>query len=247
MAEIVGIDVGGSGIKGALVNVAAGQMVSKRHRIETPQPATPDAVFDTIEKVLAHFDWSGPIGCAVPAVVIGGVVKSAANIDTSWVHVNAEKKLRKRIGHPVLVLNDADAAGLAEMRFGAGRGERGVVLMLTFGTGIGSALFVDGLLVPNLEMGHAQFRGMDAEHYAAARLVERDEMKLDWWAGRVNEFLEYAETLMSPDVIIFGGGISKRFDEFSEYLDTRARLVPAHLRNNAGIVGAALAAAESLE
>ena len=148
---------------------------------------------------------------------------------------------------PVHLLNDADAAGLAEMRFGAGRKEKGVVLLLTFGTGIGSALFYRGQLVPNTELGHLQFRGMDAEHYAAARLVEREEMKLDWWAGRVNEYLHYVEVLFTPDLIIVGGGISKRFKDFKEHLSTRARLVPAKLRNNAGIVGAALAAHEELE
>jgi polyphosphate glucokinase len=245
--KVFGIDIGGSGIKGAPVDVKAGDLATDRYRIKTPQPATPDAVMDVAAKVVRKFKWNGPVGCALPSVVQHGIVYSAANIDPSWIDTDGQALLAERLEMPVHLLNDADAAGLAEMRFGAGRKESGVVLLLTFGTGIGSALFYRGRLVPNTELGHLQFRGMDAEHYAAARLVEREEMQLDWWAGRVNEYLHYVEVLFSPDLIIFGGGISKRFKDFKQHLSARADLVPAKLRNNAGIVGAALAAYEELD
>jgi polyphosphate glucokinase len=187
------------------------------------------------------------MGIAMPSVVQRGIVMTAANIDEGWIGVDGRTLFEEATGCRVFLLNDADAAGLAEMRFGAGKGEDGAVLMLTFGTGIGSALFYRGHLVPNTELGHLEFRGMAAEHYAAARLVEREAMKVDWWASRVNEYLLHLERVLSPELIIFGGGISKRFPDFSEHLDTRARLVPAELRNNAGIVGAALAAKEEVE
>jgi len=242
VSECFGIDIGGSGIKGAPVDLSRGDLAKKRKRVETPQPATPEAVVAAVAAIVEGFSYRGPVGCALPSVVRDGEVRSAANIDPSWIGVAGEKLFCERLGQPVRLLNDADAAGLAEMRYGAGRDERGVVLLLTFGTGIGSALFHKGKLVPNTELGHAHFRGMEAEDYAAARLVEREDMKIDWWASRVNELLHHFEQLFSPDLIVFGGGISKRFDDFSQHLTTRARLVPAALRNNAGIVGAALAA-----
>lgn len=246
MTQCFGIDIGGSGIKGAPVELELGELAQKRKRIKTPQPATPAAVADVAAQIVEHFDYGGPIGCALPSVVQRGVVRSAANIDESWIGVKGEKLFKQRLGQRVRLLNDADAAGIAEMQFGAGRGEKGLVLMLTFGTGIGSALFCDGELIPNTELGHAEFRGMEAEEYAAGRLVERDDMKMGWWASRVNELLGHFEGLFSPDLIIFGGGISKRFKEFEKHLVTTARLEPAGLRNNAGIVGAALAARDLL-
>ena len=245
MAKLFGIDIGGSGVKGGVVDLKAGKLVGDRHRIKTPQPSTPDAVMDVAAAVVANFGYKGPIGCAMPSVVRNGVVLSAANIDDSWIGVDGAEALSKRVGQTVTLLNDADAAGLAEMRFGAGRGEDDLVLVLTFGTGIGSALFYRGMLVPNTELGHLRFRGMEAEHYAAARLVEREDMKVDWWASRVNEYLHHVDMLFSPDLIIFGGGISKRFKDFAEFFDTDAKVVPAKLRNNAGIVGAAMAAREA--
>lgn len=244
---IFGIDVGGSGVKGAPVDVEAGSLLSKRKRIATPRPATPDAVMEVAARVVSHFDWSGPIGLALPSVVQAGVVRTAANIDDSWLGVDACTLLAEWTGCPTHALNDADAAGLAEIRFGAGRDVSGVVLLLTFGTGIGSALFIDGRLVPNAELGHTEFHGAPAERYAAARLVEEDNMDVEWWAVRVNEYLGYLERIITPDLIIFGGGISKRFVEFSADLHPRAPLVPAQLRNNAGIVGAALAAHNATE
>jgi polyphosphate glucokinase len=240
--EILGIDIGGSGIKGALVDVDKGVLTTDRHRIPTPEKSTPQAVGKIVNEIAEHFSWKGPIGCTLPSVVKSGLVYSAANIDDAWVGVDGEKILRKATGCPVLLLNDADAAGIAEMKFGAGKGRKGVVFMLTFGTGIGSAIFIDGLLVPNTELGHIEFKGGDAEWYAAARV--RKEKKLSWkkWGGRVNRFLKYIEKLFTPDLIIFGGGVSRSHGKFFQFLDIRAEIVSAELRNNAGIVGAAMAA-----
>jgi polyphosphate glucokinase len=216
-------------------------MLDRRLRIPTPRPATPDAVMETAARIAGHFEWSGPIGCGIPALVRDGVARSAANIDQSWVGADAAGLLAGLTGCPVRVLNDADAAGLAEVTFGAGRNQGGVVLVLTFGTGIGSALFSEGSLIPNLELGHLEFHGMDAEQYAASRLVEDEGMALETWAGRVSEYLRHVSLLFSPDLIVLGGGISKRFDDFAPLLDVEASVVPAGLRNHAGIVGAALA------
>ena len=245
MSEVFGIDIGGSGIKGAPVDLAAGDLAAKRHRIKTPQPATPEAVMDVAASVIDEFGYAGPVGCALPAVVVDGVAHSAANIDPSWVGTDGKALLEERTNCTVTLLNDADAAGLAEMRYGAGKGEDGLVMTLTFGTGIGSAVFYIGQLLPNTEFGHLKFRGMEAEHYAAARLVEREDMKIDWWAQRVNEYLQHLDAIFTPSLFIFGGGISKRWPDFEEFFDLRARIVPAELRNNAGIVGAALAAHEA--
>lgn len=244
MNRAFGVDVGGSGVKGSIVDLDAGELSVDRLRIQTPQPATPESVTNVIAQVVSHFEWSGPVGVAFPAVVQHGMVRTAANVDPSWIGLAADESLSNALGSDVTMLNDADAAGLAEMRFGEGVEERGVVLLLTFGTGIGSALFEGGRLVPNTELGHLEFRGMVAEHYAAGRLVERDDMKIDWWASRVNEFLLHLERVLSPDLIVFGGGISKRFAEYSSVFQTRAPVRPAKLRNNAGIVGAAMAAHE---
>ncbi len=238
--EALGIDVGGSGIKAAPVDLHTGKRIRKRKRIATPQPSTPEAVYDVIEELVASFDWRGPIGCAVPSVVRNGVVYTAANIDDSWIGRNAASELTGRLGHPVHLLNDADAAGLAENVLGAARDLDGVVILLTLGTGIGSAIFTDGVLVPNTELGHLEFRGGDAEHYAAARVVAAG-LDQAAWALRLNEYLQYVESVLPPDYFILGGGISKNFDQYSSVLDTRAEVVPARFRNRAGIIGAALA------
>jgi len=238
---LFGIDVGGSGIKGAIVDAALGDLTTDRYRIKTPQPATPEAVAATIARIVEHFEWEGPVGAALPSVVRRGIVATAANIDKGWIGTDADQLLEEATGNPVRVLNDADAAGIAEMIYGAGADEPGVVVLLTFGTGIGSAIFHDGILVPNSELGHLEFRGMVAEHYAAARLVERDDMELDPWAIRVGEYLNHLERILTPDLFIFGGGISKRFDDFSGHLQVDTPVKVAQLRNNAGIVGAALA------
>lgn len=240
--EILGIDIGGSGIKGAPVDVERGELVQPRHRILTPEPSTPDAVADVVGEVARHFDWRGAIGCTFPAVVQRGIVWSAANVDKSWIGVDGQVLFQRTTGCSLVLLNDADAAGMAEMKFGAGQGQPGVVMMLTFGTGIGSALFINGQLVPNTELGHLELRGKDAELRAAARI--RDEKELSWkqWSKRVNEYLAMIEKLFTPDLIIFGGGVSKEHGKFFQYLETRAPVVPAVLFNEAGIVGAALAA-----
>jgi polyphosphate glucokinase len=244
--EILGIDIGGSGIKGAPVDIEHGKLLAERQRIPTPQPATPEAVADIVAEIVQRFGWSGPLGCTLPSVVKNGVVYSAANIDKSWIGADGRTLLEHTTGCRVALLNDADAAGLAEMRFGAGRGRMGVVMMLTFGTGIGSALFLDGKLVPNTELGHLEIRGKDGELRASERA--REVHKLSWkkWAKRVNEYLGRVEALFSPDLFIVGGGISKDHQKFVPLLETRAELVIAELLNEAGMVGAALAAHETI-
>jgi polyphosphate glucokinase len=246
MGVMLGIDIGGSGIKGAQVDLETGALATKRYRIKTPRPATPEAVAKVVTRIVRHFAWTGPFGCGLPAVVRDGVARSAANIDDAWIGTDAAGLFSAATGLGGTVLNDADAAGLAEMRYGSGRDAQGVVLVLTFGSGIGSALFVDGALVPNTELGHLEFRGMDAEHYAAARLVEHDGMDLESWVRRVDEYLRHLTMVLSPSLIIFGGGISKRFATFAPALaGVGVPVVAARLRNNAGIVGAALAAHEN--
>lgn len=245
--ERLGIDIGGSGIKGALVDVKRGKLMTARYRLRTPQPSTPKAVGKTVAKIVKHFDWKGPIGCTFPAVVKKGIVYSAANVDSSWIGVNGTRLLEEKTGCPVVLINDADAAAIAEMKFGAGRKRQGVVFLLTFGTGIGTAVFVDGVLVPNTELGHIEVRlegraSVEAEEYASDRI--RKEEKLDWanWTARVSEYLCYLEDLFSPDLFIVGGGVSKKHHKFLPSLGTRTEVVPAKLLNEAGIVGAALAA-----
>ncbi|MDJ0925687.1 MAG: ROK family protein [Acidimicrobiia bacterium] len=238
--EALGIDVGGSGVKAAPVDLDTGKRLAKRLRIRTPQPSTPEAVYEVITKLVQAFDWHGPIGCAVPAVVRGGVVYTAANIDDSWIGTDAAGDLSRLFDIRVRVLNDADAAGIAENVFGAARGLGGVVILLTLGTGIGSAIFSDGELVPNTELGHLEFKGGDAEDYAAARLVDSG-LDQAAWAMRLNEYLQHLETVLAPDYFVLGGGISKNFDQYSAAFDTRAAVIPARFRNRAGIIGAALA------
>ena len=245
--QVFGVDVGGSGVKGAPVDLTTGKLVGDRTRIPTPKPATPDAVADAIVEIVDSHGWTGPIGVTVPSVVINGVVKTAANIDPGWVDVDVASLLAERLGTPVTVLNDADAAGLAEVTYGAAKGESGVVLLLTFGTGIGSAYLYRGELIPNTELGHLMFKNQKAEHYAAGRLVKRGDLEIDWWAQRVDELLDYLDDLFWPDLFVFGGGISKRFEAYAHLLTTRAPVVPAALRNQAGIVGAALAASRGAD
>ena len=241
VVEIFGIDVGGSGIKGAPVDVRTGRLTTERLRIPTPEGASPKEVAAVVVSMLDHFHWKGPVGCGIPARVKQGVAHTAANISDSWIGKNAARLFSKASGCPFAILNDADAAALAEMHFGAGRGLKGVVLMLTLGTGIGSALFVDNMLIPNTEFGHFWLRGRVAEHYASDRV--RKEENLDWetWAARMQEYLSHLERLLDIDTIILGGGISKpsRSEKFLHLLNTKADLLTAELRNEAGIVGAA--------
>jgi polyphosphate glucokinase len=239
--KVLGIDIGGSGIKAAPVCTKDGLMLGLRHRIPTPSPATPASVAPVIDEMVRHFKWKGLIGCGFPAVVQNGVAKTASNIDDSWIGTNANKVFSQATGLPVFVVNDADAAGLAEMKFGAGEGKRGLVLLCTIGTGIGTVLFNDGRLVPNTEFGHIEFRGMDAEKYVSDATRKAEELSWQDWAVRFSDYLKALEKLIWPDLIILGGGASKKGDKFLQYLDCMTPVVPAQLLNNAGLVGAALA------
>lgn len=242
--EVLGIDIGGSGIKGALVDVSTGELTTKRHRIPTPDESTPENVAEVVAEIARHFDWQGPIGCTFPAVVRHGIVYTAANVDKSWIGTDAVSLFEKTTGCPVRVLNDADAAGLAEMVIGAGRNHEGVVIMLTFGTGIGSAIFVNGHLLPNTEFGHLPIRGKQAEHRASSKVRDDEDLSWSHWAKRVNEYLERMEFFFSPDLFIIGGGVSKKQHKFLHLLKTQAEVAPAQLLNEAGIIGAAMAARE---
>jgi polyphosphate glucokinase len=245
MTTVLGIDIGGTGIKGAPVDTRSGQLLADRHRILTPHPATPDAVTAVVAELAKFFEWTGPTGATFPAVVKDGVARTAANVDQAWIGTDAAAMFSKVIGGEVTVVNDADAAGVAEMTFGVGKDRRGVVIMITLGTGIGSALFVDGLLVPNTELGHLKMGKHDAEHLAAESV--REERGLSWkdWSARVEEYLVMVEGLFSPDLFVIGGGISKKADKFVPRLTAvQTEIVPAQLLNEAGIVGAALTHAQ---
>ncbi len=240
--EVLGIDVGGSGIKGAPINTETGMILVERHRIRTPEGAEPQAVADVIAELTRHFMWKGPIGVGFPAPIKHGVVKMAANISPDWVGLNADELLSRTTGSPVTVLNDADAAGLAEITFGAGKGKSGVVIMVTLGTGIGSAIFVDGKLVPNTEFGHVQINGHDAEARASDAARQREDLNWKKYAKRLNRYLAEMEKLFWPDLFIIGGGISKYHEKYLPQLTVTVPVIPAQLLNEAGIVGAALAA-----
>jgi polyphosphate glucokinase len=241
MAQVLGIDIGGTGIKGAPVDVATGQLTKERKKLDTPRPAKPDAVAKVVRELVTAFAWTGPIGATFPGIVASGIVRSAANLDPAWIGVNASELFGRATGQPVTVINDADAAGIAEMKFGAGVGQRGTVLLLTLGTGIGSALFTDGILVPNTEFGHIEIRGKDAEKRASEFAREEHDLSWDKWAGRVDEYLEHMDRLLSPALIIIGGGISKKAGKFLPLLTgLQAPVVPAGMLNDAGIVGAAM-------
>jgi polyphosphate glucokinase len=241
--DVLGIDIGGSGIKAAPVDVATGKFTAERIKVPTPRPALPDAVADAVKELVAGFGWTGPAGLAFPGVVIDGVTHTAANLDPAWIGLDAHALFSAATGLTISMLNDADAAGVAEMTFGAGAGVRGTVLLLTFGTGIGSALFTDGRLVPNTEFGHIEIRGKDAETRASERAKELNDLSWGKWAGRVEEYLGHVEALVWPSLFIIGGGISRKSDKFVPLLSSvRARIVPAAMHNDAGIAGAAMTA-----
>ncbi|MBA5219837.1 MULTISPECIES: polyphosphate--glucose phosphotransferase [Streptomyces] len=245
--QIFGVDIGGSGIKGAPVDLDKGDLAQERHKVLTPHPATPDTVADGVKEVLDHFGWTGPVGVTFPGVVTDdSVVRTAANVDAAWVDTDARALLGERLGGlPVTVVNDADAAGVAEMEFGAGRGRRGTVVLLTFGTGIGSAVFSDGVLVPNTELGHLELKGHDAEKRASSKAKEDEDLSWERWARRVQRYLAHVEMLLSPELFVIGGGVSRKAHKFLPHIeDIRATIVPAELQNNAGIVGAAMRAAQ---
>jgi len=243
--NLLGIDIGGTGIKGALVDTETGALITERQRIPTPKPATPQAVATVVGDIARHFQSKGPSGITFPAVVKNGLILSAANVDSTWVNCCGKELFAPCTGGPVVVVNDADAAGVAEMQFGAGKNKKGVVIVLTLGTGIGSAIFYEGELLPNTEFGHLKIRGKDAERRASERV--REEKGLSWkqWSKLLSEFLQEMERLFSPDLFILGGGISKKADKFLPHLKTNTgvEIVPAALQNEAGIIGAAWLAA----
>ena len=240
--EILGIDIGASGIKGAPVNTRTGDMTAERLRIPTPEGAEPGAVSQVVAQIVRHFSWSGPVGCGFPAAVRHGRALTAVNISRDWIGESAVELFQQAVGRSVTVINDADAAGLAEMRFGAGRGRAGLVMILTLGTGIGTALFIDGRPVPNTELGQIEFRGKMAEERAAAVVRKRQNLSWAKWARRLDDYLHRMEYYFWPDLMIVGGGVSKKAEKFLPLLTLQTEVVTAQMLNDAGIVGAALSA-----
>ncbi len=240
--HILGIDVGGSAVKGAIVDLTTGTLVSPRHRLKTPKPAGPKEIAHLVARIVRHFQWKGPVGCGMPGPIKDGKVLALANLDKAWIGVRAHEVYSAACGCPVTVVNDADAAGLAEMTYGGGRGRKGVVVLATLGTGIGTAVFVDGVLVPNTEFGQMELRGKPAEQFASARVRKVKDLSWKAWGKRVNEYFGALENVLWPDLFIIGGGVSRKAARFLPAITTRATVMPATLGNEAGIVGAALAA-----
>jgi polyphosphate glucokinase len=239
--EVLGLDVGGSGIKGATVDVVTGKLISERVRIPTPDPSPPHEITEIIHEIVNHFHWSGPVGCGFPAVIHEGKIFTASNIDKKWIGLNARHLFKKKTGCEFLILNDADAAGIAEMEFGAGKNHSGVVFIITVGTGIGTSLFSKRCLVPNTELGHLTLHEMVAEHYASDAVRKQKELSWKKWSRRFNDYIAEVERLFWPDLIIIGGGVSKKQYKFFHYLESKTKIVAAQLQNDAGIIGAALA------
>jgi polyphosphate glucokinase len=244
--KILGVDIGASGIKGAIVNLKNGELLSERRRLVTPRPANPENMAITFAELTKSFDWQGPVGCGFPAIVKDGVALSAANIDKKWINIDIEGILSKKSGCKVKVCNDADAAGVAEIAFGVGKGQKGVVVLITIGSGLGTALFTDGHLVPNTEFGHVFLNNMIAEHYASNTTREKYDLNWKKWGKRFNEYLLHIERLLTPNMIILGGGISKKYALYEKYIKVTCPVSPAKLLNNAGIVGAAAYAQSQL-
>ena len=240
--KVLGIDIGGSGIKGAPVDTDTGALLAPRFRLLTPSPAKPKPVAETVAKISKHFSWKGSLGVGFPGVVRKGVTLTAANIHKDWVGLNAAKFIKKTTGRKSCIINDADAAGLAEMTFGAGKGRQGVVLLITIGTGLGTAIFTDGHLVPNSEFGHLEMNGEEAEWFASDAARKREKLSWKKWGRRFNQYLQMMERLIWPDLIILGGGISKKHELFKPYLTVQAEVLPAQMLNEAGIIGAAVGA-----
>lgn len=242
----LGIDVGGSGIKSALVDVSTGSLVTKRARVDTPQPATPAAVTEALAGMVSEYDYKGPVGVGFPAVIRKGVVGTANNIDKTWIGQNAVDLFAAATGKEIWVINDADAAALAEVQFGAAAGVEGLVLTITFGTGIGSGLLVDGELVPNLELGQIELEGhVPAESHFSAKARKREELDWDEWGARANRYLTHVDAVFNPDLMVIGGGLTKHWGKFHHALDPRLATVPAEMGNNAGLVGAAILVSRS--
>ncbi|MFX0555232.1 polyphosphate--glucose phosphotransferase [Maribacter sp. CXY002] len=243
---ILGIDIGGSGIKGALVDVETGKMLTERYRINTPKSRTPEEMAEVVKQLVDHFDYKGKVGCGFPTVIKKGVCKSPGNLDKSWLNVNVEKLFEEKTGLDFTVVNDADAAGYATMTYGIGKGKMGLVVMITIGTGLGSGAFLDGRLIPNFELGQIPYKGYKKiELWAAASAKEREGLSYAKWGKRFNKFLKYVDLIIAPDLIIIGGGTSKDFNKFKKYIKIDTPVIPAELRNQAGIIGAAAAALHS--
>lgn len=240
--EILGIDIGGSGIKGALVNAETGEMLTERFRIPTPKSRNPKDMAQVVAQVVEHFEYNGPVGCGFPSIVKNGVCMSEGNLDPSWVGINIDELFTEATGHEFTVLNDADAAGYASINYGIGKGKQGLVIMITIGTGLGSGAFFNGVLLPNFELGQIPYKKhKKIEKWAAASAKEREGLSYEKWGKRFNKFLKYVEIIVSPDLIIVGGGTSKDWDEFSQYITVDTQVVKAELMNHAGIIGAAVA------
>ena len=245
--QILGIDVGGTGIKSAIVETSTGELVSDRHRIDTPRPATPKAVGEALKEVLAHHRWKGPVGMGFPAAIQHGIARTASNIDKSFIGLPIAEYFSKQTGSPFYLANDADVAGMAEMRFGAGKDNDGVVLIITIGTGLGTALFSEGYLLPNTELGHVYLEnGQEAERYASEAVRVTKDLKWKDWGERLNLYLCTMENLLWPDLIVLGGGVSEKLHKFSPMITTKAPVVAASFLNQAGIVGAALFAEKAM-
>lgn len=243
--QVLGIDIGGTGIKGAPVDLKNENYMGERFRVPTPRPATPQAVAGCVQQIVDHFNWSGPIGVGFPTIIVNGKAKAYGNMHPSWLNVQIDELLTQQTGLPTTVINDADAAGLGEMRYGAGRDLTGLVAVITVGTGIGSGLFYDGQLIPNFELGRISYKKKPIEQYAANSVRKKENLSYEQWAQRFNFFLEQVELICTPDHYILGGGISKRIDEFKHVLTTRIPLVAAKTKNHAGLIGAAFAAMEA--
>ena len=241
--EVLGIDIGGSGMKGAIVDVETGKMLTKRFRIPTPVTRKPEEMAQVISQIIEHFDYEGPVGCGFPTVIKNGICKSTGNLHKKWKNVAVDKLFSEVSGHQVTVVNDADAAGYAEMNYGSGKGKNGFVVMITIGTGLGSGAFLDGRLIPNFELGQIPYKKhAKIELWAAASAKEREGLTYEKWGKRFNKFLKYVDLIIAPDLMIIGGGTSKHFDEFKDLITVNTPVVQAQLLNHAGIIGAAAAA-----
>jgi polyphosphate glucokinase len=240
--DVLGIDIGGSGIKGAMVNIETGEMLTERYRIPTPDSRTPAEMAEVVAQIVKHFDYKGPVGCGFPSIIKKGVCKSAGNLDKSWVGVQVDALFSAASGQPFTVINDADAAGYASMNYGVGKGKKGLVVMITVGTGLGSGAFLDGVLIPNFELGQIPYkRYPKIELWAAGSIKDNKKLSYRKWGKRFNKFLNYVNLIVSPDLIIIGGGISKDWDSFKKYIKVDTTVIPAELENQAGIIGAASA------
>lgn len=244
--KVLGIDVGGTGIKGAIVDTESGELITERHRIATPKPATPQAVAETVKKLVEHFNWQGKVGCGFPTPLSHGRCQLSSNLDKSWTNVQVDELFKKEAGIDFTVINDADAAALAEMNFGAGKGKQGLVAVITLGTGIGSGLFFNGNLIPNTELGHTSYKGEDFEKYAADSARKRDDLSYKKWGKRLDKYFKHVQLILSPDLFIIGGGASKKLDKFKDEIEIETPIIPAENKNEAGIIGAAMAAIQGV-